>query len=117
MKGTFQYCRTKDAIEWLKAGDIIQNIETDEYFKMKRGQILVSDDSFHWNKYNAPIEVFPPFVEWRSLSDLHYYSDLKRECPDAEFLFLSKENQILTEDDNESDKSKKRWFLKSSIEL
>lgn len=117
MKGTFQYSRTRDAIEWLKAGDIIQNIETDEYFKMRKGKVFISDDSFHWVRFTNPIQVYPPYMEWRSLSNLHYYEDLKNELGDETICYLSDEMEVFEENDKRADKKQKRWFVKSMVEL
>ena len=117
MKGTFQYARTKEAIKWLYDGDIIQNIGSDEYYRLKNGKLYISDDSFHWVKYNQPIEAFPPYVEWRSLSNLHYYDDLKDEIGEEPICYLSSDNEVIEENDKRADKTQKRWFVKALVEL
>ena len=111
MKGTFAYCRTKEAIKRMADGDIIQNCNTELYYKKLNKQTYVSTDSFSWEPSEDSIEFFPCYEEWRSLSNLHYYTDLETVTSIDEIRYLSPSGKILKPDDNRADKSKKRWFI------
>ena len=113
MKGTFAFCRTREALKRLDHGDILQRISTEEYYKKEKGKILKSPDTFHWIPTDQPIESFPPFEDWKSLSNLHYYDDLKLNDPEAELIYLTEKDRIVDETNPQADRTKKRWFLKS----
>lgn len=107
MKGTFFYCRTNQAIKWLEDGDIVQEIETGKYYKLINGKIFSSDDLEQWEETTQPIEVIPPFNEWRSIMNLHYYADIKE---DKLLKYMTPDERIVSEDSPEADKTKKRWI-------
>lgn len=101
-----QYARTNKAIEWLNDGDIIQHLGNLFYFRKKDSTILFSNDVIHWDQFQEPLETFPPYDEWRSIMNLHYYNDIE-----GEKLYLTPDEKVLPESDPEADKSKKRWFI------
>lgn len=100
-----QYCRTNKAIEWLNDGDTIQHLANLFYFKKKEDSILFSNDAIHWDKFREPLETFPPYDEWRSITNLHYYDEIEGEKS-----YLTSDDRCINEDDPEADKTKKRWF-------
>lgn len=116
MSGTFAFCRTKEAIKRMDDWDIIQNLTTEQYFKKEKGKVFISTDCYNWNLFAFPMETFPPYTEWRSLSNLHYYEDLKNEAADQTLCYLSQNEEILDEHDSRVDKSKKRWFVGAIFE-
>lgn|SRR5437763_13255720 len=101
-----QYCRTNKAIEWLNDGDIIQHVYDEVYFKKEGDTILSSRDCFHWEEFGLPMETFPSFEEFRSITNLHYYDEIE-----GEKVFLTSDDRVVSENDPEADKSKKRWFI------
>lgn len=106
MNGTFAFCRTNEAIKRLGDGDVIQNIKNGYFFRKDGSKILVSNDYQSWEIFNEPFEVFPPYEEWKSVLNLHYYDDLEHN----NIYFLSLDDRILDKDDCEADKTMKRWF-------
>lgn len=110
MRGTFAYCRTKEAIKRMEDGDIIQNLSTEQYFKIEKGMVCVSSDCFRWGEFTPPMETFPPYEEWKSVSNLHYYEDLKKEIGEQKLRYLTCDEEIIDESDIQADKNKKRWF-------
>lgn len=110
MRGTFAYCRTKEAKRRMMDGDIIQRLRTEQYFKYENDTIYVSTDCHKWGEFLPPMETFPPYEEWKSLSNLHYYDDLKKELGDQKLWYLTKDEKVVDEYDMQADKSKKRWF-------
>jgi hypothetical protein len=110
MKGTFAYCRTKDAIAWMEDGDIIQHLQDRTYFKKVNSIVYFSDDSLHWEEFTTPMETFPPYEEWRSIYNLHYLKDLEHKNKSG-VKYLAPNDIVLPYDDPEADKTKKRWFV------
>lgn len=110
MKGTFQYCHTAEAVKRMNDGDILQNLTSEQYFKKENGITLTSADTFKWCEYALPIEHFEADEEWRSLSNLHYYQDLKKHFKDESLNYLTIDNKVLSEDEPGADQTKKRWF-------
>ena len=110
MRGTFQYCRTYEAIKRMDDGDIVQHLKTEHYFKKSDGRVLTSIDTFRWGEYVIPLDNFGLTDEWRSLSNLHYYEDLKKHFQSELLFYLTQDNQIVDEEDELADKTKKRWF-------
>jgi hypothetical protein len=108
MKGTFPYCRTKEVILWMNDGDIVQNLTSEEYFKKEDAMVFVSQNLSHWEEFNEPMEIFPPYIEWRSLTNLHYYKDIKTDKP---LNYLTADERILAEEDHEANRESKRWFF------
>lgn len=102
------YCRTKEAIQWLEDGDIIQHVEDEMYLKKENGVIFVSNDNHHWQEFKFPMEAFPPFVEWRSTTNLHYLNDLPKR---NDLWYLDFDDKVLPYEDSGVDKNKKRWFV------
>ena len=113
MKGTFAYCHTREAFKRMEHGDILQRLADEKYYRKEKGGISKSDDTYYWIPSEQPPESFPTFEEWRSLSNLHYYEDLKKNYPNEVLLYLSHNDKVLEEDHPKSDKEMKRWFLKS----
>lgn len=107
MTGTFPFCRTSEAIRRLNGGDVIQNLVFNAYFKKEGDLIFVSEDNFRWEAFDQPLETFPPYHEWRSLSNLHYWEDLQGN--NKKYLTIT--DQVVDEDHPEADKSQKRWFI------
>lgn len=110
MPGTFAFCRTTEAVKRMNDGDIIQNLDSDLFFKQEGDTILFSIDCNKWNIFREPMNTFPPFVEWRSLSNLHYYNDLVMESS-AKIQYLTVDDVIIEESNPLADKTKKRWFI------
>lgn len=104
---SMQYGRTNKAIQWLDDGDIIQHVNNETYFKKEGDTVLSSQDCRKWEEFECPMETFPPFEEFRSITNLHYYNEIK-----GEKLFLISEDHIIPENHPEADKTKKRWFTK-----
>lgn len=100
-----QYCRTNKAIEWLNDGDIIQNLSTDDYFKKEGTTVFVSRNTLNWKEFELLLETFPPYEEWRSITNLHYYDEIQGEKS-----YLTPDDRCIDEDDPEADKNKKRWY-------
>lgn len=113
MKGTFPFCRTNEAIKRMGDGDVIQNQDDELYFKKEGDIIFVSHDNFHWEEYTKPMELYPPYAEWRSLSNLHYWEDLKKDSilKKGQLKYLTLDDRVLDEEDTETDRTKKRWFV------
>ena len=110
MKGTFQYCRTEEALKRMDDGDIVQHLQSEHYFKKDNGRVLTSTDTFRWGEYVIPMDHFALNEEWRSLSNLHYYQDLKKHFKSELLFYLTQDNQIVNEENKLADKTKKRWF-------
>lgn len=100
-----KYCRTNEAVKWMNDGDVIQNLESEEYYKKEGLSVFVSHDTIHWKKFELPMEIFPPYEEWRSITNLHYYDEVE-----GDKMFLTSDDRPVTEDDPEADKNKKRWY-------
>lgn len=117
MKGTHVFCRTNEAVKRMQDGDIIQNLTNEQYFKQHDSLIYVSKDCFRWEKYEQPMESFPPYEEWKSLSDLHYYSDLvsTKEIDTTHLKYLTLDDRKLSFGDVEADLTKKRWFIEEDM--
>lgn len=113
--GTYPFCRTKEAIQRMLDGDVIQNTMTSDYFKVEHLKFYISSDCIHWEEFTRPMETFPPYVEWRSVHNLHYYADLKRPPNNEPMWFLASDGEVLIEDHPKTDKTKKRWFLNQPI--
>ena len=112
MKGTFAFCRTKEAIKRLNDGEIIQNISNETYYRKRKRKIESSYDCVKWVLFDKPLEKFPPYEEWRSISNLHYHEDLVPQIVKGKTLnYLTLDDKIVNEDHPEADKTKKRWFL------
>lgn len=114
MKGTFAFCKTQEAIKRLNDGDIIQNLETEQYFKKRNGELLISNNCLKWRKFEGAM-TFSPLTDWRSLSNLHYYDDLKTAFPSEEIQYLTSDKKVIKETDPAADKNKKRWFIGSLL--
>jgi hypothetical protein len=112
-----EYCRSKEAFKWLSDGDIIQNLESEEFYKEENGTILTSLDCVQWRPFNKPMVVFPPYVEWRSISNFHYYNDLKKTNPDSLLYYLTNQEELLNEDHSLADKDRKRWLVNIPLEI
>lgn len=116
MRGTFQYCKTKEAIKRMEDGDMIQNCKTEQYFKMENNIIYASTNTINWGEFVPPMTTFPPYEEWRSCSNLHYYKDLKKQAGNKKIWYLTNDEQVIDETDSRADKNKKRWFFGSLLE-
>ena len=111
IRGTFAYCRTKEAIKRMKEGDIIQNCNSEIYYKQLNNQTYMSHDSFSWKPSDTPMKLYPCYEEWRSLSNLHYYDDLIGGTSETNLRYLTKDGKVLKYDDRRANKFKKRWFI------
>jgi hypothetical protein len=110
MIGTFPYCRTNEAVKWLDDGDTIQHIQDEMYLKKENGTILVSNDNRSWQEFKFPMEVFPSYVEWRSVTNFHYVKDLTEHVDKQTVKYLTPDDKVVSYDDPEADKTKKRWI-------
>jgi hypothetical protein len=108
MIGTYPYCRTNEAIKWLEDGDTIQHLETEIYFKKENDIVYTSTDNIRWEEFTQPMEIFPTYTEWRSISDLHYFTDLIDHIPLPKY--LTSDDRVIGYDHPEADITKKRWF-------
>lgn len=116
MRGTFPYCRTGEALKRMEDGDIIQNLRTEQYFKKEAQTVYASTDSFKWGEFAPGMNIFSSDEEWRSLSNLHYYNDLKKEAGEQKIWFLTRDNEVIDETSPLANKNKKRWFYGSILE-
>lgn len=110
MTGTFSFCRTNEAIIWMNDGDVIQHLEDETYFKKEGDIVFISTDNVHWKEFTQPMEIFPTFTEWRSLSNLHYFTDLMMDHNSLP-KYLTPDDRILDYEHPEADILKKRWFM------
>lgn len=104
-------CRTKEALKRLNDGDIIQNLDSEDYFQKIDGSVYISKDCMNWKKFEIPMYTFPPYNEWRSVTNLHYYHDLKIEKSEEEKLFLTVDKKVVDKNHPKADREKKRWFM------
>ena len=108
--GTYPFCRTKEAVKRMHDDDVIQRIATDDYYKIEHGLLKISSNLVHWDLCPHSIESLPPYEDWRSLSNLHYYEDFKTD-KSIKVKYLTADDCIVSETNPLADKSKKRWFL------
>ena len=110
MQGTYPYCRTKEAIKRLQDDDVVQRLSTEMYYKIEHGVLKISHNTFQWEVCPHTVGTFPPYEEWRSLTNLHYYSDLKKD-ESVKVKYLTPQEEVVSETHHLADKTKKRWFL------
>lgn len=110
MTGTFSFCKTNEAWKRVDDGDIVQHLNSEMYYKKdSKGIVYQSLNLSNWTEcYGIPL--FDLNDDWRSLSNLHYYHDLK-SMASGSLMFLTIDDQVIDEHHPTSDKEKKRWFV------